>query len=56
MLEGIFYRLWAGIPRWDLPDSFGSRQTAYTWHNRLATDGTWTPFFNDSWPRLTSKA
>ncbi|HZK31959.1 MAG TPA: transposase [Corynebacterium sp.] len=41
MLEGILYRLRAGI-RWrDLPGWFGSWQTVYTWRNRMAKDGTW---------------
>ncbi|WP_235840412.1 IS5 family transposase [Corynebacterium yudongzhengii] len=41
MLEGILYRLRVGIPWRDLPDCFGSWQTVYTWHNRMARDGTW---------------
>lgn len=41
MLEGILYRLRAGIAWRDLPACFGSWQTVYTWHNRMAKDGTW---------------
>ncbi|WP_199906019.1 transposase [Corynebacterium yudongzhengii] len=39
MLEAILYRLRAGIARRDLPACFGSWQTVYTWHNRMAKDG-----------------
>lgn len=41
MLEGILYRLRAGIVWRDLPACVGSWQTVYTWHNRMAKDGTW---------------
>ena len=44
MLEGILYRLRSGIAWQDLPDCFGSWQPFYTWHHRMATDGTWEVF------------
>lgn len=41
IIEGIIYRLRAGIPWRDLPECFGSWQTVHRWHHRMATDGTW---------------
>lgn len=41
MIEGIIYRLRAGLPWRDLPECFGPWQTVHRWHNRLARDGTW---------------
>lgn len=41
MLEGIIYRYRCGIAWRDLPESFGPWQTVWTWHYRMATDGTW---------------
>lgn len=41
MLEGIIYRYRCGIAWRDLPESFGPWQTVWTWHHRMATDGTW---------------
>lgn len=41
MLEGIIYRYRCGIAWRDLPESFGPWQTVWTWHRRMATDGTW---------------
>ena len=41
MLEGIIYRYRCGIAWRDLPAVFGPWQTVWTWHRRLATEGTW---------------
>ncbi|WP_307480048.1 IS5 family transposase [Microbacterium trichothecenolyticum] len=41
MLEGIIYRYRCGIAWRDLPEVFGPWQTVWTWHHRLAADGTW---------------
>ncbi len=41
MVEGILYRLRAGIAWRDLPECFGPWQTVHSWHRRMATDGTW---------------
>jgi transposase len=41
MVEGIVYRYRTGIAWRDLPVVFGSWQTVWTWHHRLAADGTW---------------
>ena len=41
MIEGIIYRYRCGIAWRDLPEVFGPWQTVWTWHRRLATDGTW---------------
>lgn len=41
MVEGIVYRYRTGVAWRDLPDVFGPWQTVWTWHHRLATDGTW---------------
>jgi transposase len=41
MLEGIIYRYRCGIAWRDLPQVFGPWQTVWTWHRRLAADGTW---------------
>lgn len=41
MVEGIVYRYRCGIAWRDLPDVFGPWQTVWTWHQRMATDGTW---------------
>lgn len=41
MLEGIIYRYRCGIAWRDLPEVFGPWQTVWTWHHRMATDGTW---------------
>ncbi len=35
------YRYRTGIAWRDLPGSFGPWQTVWTWHHRMATDGTW---------------
>jgi putative transposase len=41
MVEGIIYRYRCGIAWRDLPGVFGPWQTVWTWHHRLAGDGTW---------------
>jgi putative transposase len=41
MVEAIIYRYRCGIAWRDLPVVFGSWQTVWTWHRRLAADGTW---------------
>jgi putative transposase len=41
MLEGIIYRYRCGIAWRDLPAVVGPSQTVWTWHRRLATEGTW---------------
>lgn len=41
MVEGIVYRYRCGIAWRDLPEAFGPWQTVWTWHRRLAGDGTW---------------
>ncbi|XUK61060.1 Transposase [Plantibacter sp. RU18] len=40
MVEGIIYRYRCGIAWRDLPPVFGPWQTVWTWHRRLAGDGT----------------
>jgi transposase len=40
MVEGIIYRYRTGIAWRDLPETFGKWQTVWTWHRRLAADGT----------------
>jgi transposase len=41
MVEGIMYRYRCEIPWRDLPAVFGQWQTVWTWHRRVAADGTW---------------
>lgn len=41
MVEGIIYRYRCGIAWRDVPAVFGSWQTMWTWHRRMAGDGTW---------------
>lgn len=41
MVEAIVYRYRTGIAWRDLPEAFGPWQTVWTWHHRMATDGTW---------------
>jgi len=41
MVEGIIYRYRCGIAWRDLPAVFGPWQTVWTWHHRMAGDGTW---------------
>ncbi|MBB5790402.1 putative transposase [Jiangella mangrovi] len=41
MVEAIVYRYRCGIAWRDLPVVFGSWQTVWTWHRRLAGNGTW---------------
>lgn len=41
MVEGIIYRYRCGIAWRDLPEAFGPWQTVWTWHRRMASEGTW---------------
>jgi putative transposase len=41
MVEAIIYRYRCGIAWRDLPEVFGPWQTVWTWHRRLAVQGTW---------------
>jgi putative transposase len=41
MVEAIVYRYRCGIAWRDLPVVFGPWQTVWTWHRRMAADGTW---------------
>ncbi|MEV6626111.1 transposase [Amycolatopsis sp. NPDC051106] len=41
MVEGIIYRYRCGIAWRDVPAIFGPWQTIWTWHRRMAGDGTW---------------
>lgn len=41
MVEAIIYRYRTGIAWRDLPEVFGSWQTVWTWHHRMAVEGTW---------------
>ncbi|KQR89558.1 transposase [Microbacterium sp. Leaf179] len=41
MVEAIVYRYRCGIAWRDLPEVFGPWQTVWTWHRRMASDGTW---------------
>jgi putative transposase len=41
MVEAIIYRYRTGIAWRDLPEVFGPWQTVWTWHRRMAGDGTW---------------
>jgi transposase len=41
MVEGIIYRYRCGIAWRDVPEIFGPWQTIWTWHRRMAGDGTW---------------
>lgn len=41
MVEGIIYRYRCGIAWRDLPEVFGPWRTVWTWHHRMATEGTW---------------
>lgn len=41
MVEAIVYRYRCGIAWRDLPEVFGPWQTVWTWHRRMAGDGTW---------------
>lgn len=40
MVEGIVYRYRTGIAWRDLPEVYGPWQTVWTWHHRMASDGT----------------
>lgn len=41
MVEAIIYRYRTGIAWRDLPPVFGPWQTVWTWHRRMAAEGTW---------------
>jgi transposase len=41
MVEAIVYRYRTGVAWRDLPSVFGAWQTVWTWHRRMAADGTW---------------
>ena len=41
MVEAIIYRYRCGIAWRDLPEVYGPWQTVWTWHRRLAADGSW---------------
>ncbi|MBE1502518.1 putative transposase [Amycolatopsis lexingtonensis] len=41
MVEGTIYRYRCGIAWRDVPSVFGPWQTIWTWHRRIAGDGTW---------------
>jgi transposase len=41
MVEGIIYRYRCGIAWRDVPAVFGPWQTIWTWHRRMAGEGTW---------------
>lgn len=41
MVEAIVYRYRTGSAWRDLPVVFGPWRTVWTWHHRMATDGTW---------------
>ncbi|WP_233226103.1 transposase [Amycolatopsis sp. CA-126428] len=41
MVEGIIYRYRCGLAWRDVPAVFGPWQTIWTWHRRMAGDGTW---------------
>ncbi|GAA2273876.1 hypothetical protein GCM10010415_46410 [Streptomyces atrovirens] len=41
VIEAIIYRYRTGVPRRDLPESYGSWKTVWARHRRWAGDGTW---------------
>ena len=41
MVEAIIYRYRCGIAWRDLPEVYGPWQTVWTWHRRMAAEGTW---------------
>ena len=41
IVEGIVYRSRCGIAWRDVPAVFGPWQTLWTWHRRMASQGTW---------------
>lgn len=51
-VEGIVYRYRCGIAWRDVPEVFGPWQTLWTWHRRMAADGTWDRVLSE----LTSAA
>ena len=46
MVEAIIYRYRCGIAWRDLPEVYGPRQTVWTWHRRMASEGTWDTILN----------
>jgi transposase len=52
VVEAIVYRYRCGIAWRDLPKVFGPWQTVWTWHRRMAADGTW----DEVLARLTAQA
>lgn len=52
VVEGIVYRYRCGIAWRDVPEVFGPWQTLWTWHRRMAADGTWDRVLSE----LTSAA
>ena len=52
MVEAIIYRYRCGMAWRDLPEVFGPWQTVWTWHRRMAADGTW----DEVLARLTAAA
>lgn len=40
MVEAIIHRYRCGLAWRDLPEAFGPWQTVWTWHRRMAADGT----------------
>ncbi len=41
VVEGVLFRLRTGVPWRDLPERFGSWQTAHRRHQKWSQDGTW---------------
>lgn len=41
IVEAIVYRYRTRIAWRDLPEVFGAWQSVWTWHHRMAVDGTW---------------
>lgn len=52
VVEGIAYRYRTGIAWRDVPAVFGPWQTLWTWHRRMAEEGTWDAVLD----RLTAAA
>lgn len=46
MVEAIIYRYRCGIAWRDLPEVYGPWQTVWTWHRRMASEGTWDTILN----------
>ena len=41
MVEAIIYRYRSGIASRNLPEVYGPWQTVWSWHRRMAAEGTW---------------